>query len=125
MELILGLPTMSLFDLIANDMRASFRNEPDLTPYAAVRPKQNLYEVNPSVQALRAAGEKAAVAAAKDSLKMRWEVPDAAPTERVNRILWGMLRGWDTPYPEVRSAVFAPLSLDVEDEEREEAGGRK
>jgi len=132
-ELILGLPTMSLFDLIANDMRAGFQNEPDLTPYAAVRPKQDLYEVNPSVQALRAAarkagskaGSKAAVAAAEDSLKMRWEVPDAAPTERVNRILWGMLRGWDTPYPEVRNAVFAPLSLDVEDEDREEAGGRK
>ncbi|MBN8731526.1 MAG: hypothetical protein J0L64_13360 [Acidobacteria bacterium] len=124
-ELILGLPTMSLFDLIANDMRASFQNEPDLTPYAAVRPKQDLYEVNPSVQALRAAGEKAAVEAARDSLKMRWEVPDAAPTERVNRILWGMLRGWDKPYPQVRNAVFAPLSLDVEDEEREEAEERR
>ncbi len=36
-ELILGLPTMSLFDLIANDMRNSFTDEADLTPYTAVR----------------------------------------------------------------------------------------
>src|SRR5258708_37114743 len=34
-ELILGLPNLSLFDRIANDMRASFQNTPDLTPYAA------------------------------------------------------------------------------------------
>src|SRR5262249_8817415 len=28
-ELILGLPSLTLFDLIANDMRAGFQNEPD------------------------------------------------------------------------------------------------
>ena len=31
-ELMLGLPTLSLFDLIANDMRASFHDTPDYTP---------------------------------------------------------------------------------------------
>src|SRR6266567_8511709 len=41
-ELILGLPTMSLFDLIANDMRASFTNTPDFSPYSADGPKQSL-----------------------------------------------------------------------------------
>jgi hypothetical protein len=50
---------------------------------------------------------------------MRWEVPDAAPTERLNRILWGMIRGWHVPYPGARNAVFAPLSLDLDDDERE------
>lgn len=44
-ELILGLPTMSLFDLIANDMRASFTNTPDFTPYAAAAPAQSLFEL--------------------------------------------------------------------------------
>jgi len=34
-ELILGLPTMSLFDLIANDMRNSFQPTPIFTPYTA------------------------------------------------------------------------------------------
>jgi hypothetical protein len=53
-------------------------------------------------------------------MRMRWDVPDAAPTERLNRILWGNIRGWDKPYPAPRNAVFAPLSLDLEDEEREE-----
>ena len=35
-ELILGLPTMSIFDLIATDMRASFTEQADLTPFTAV-----------------------------------------------------------------------------------------
>ena len=47
-ELMLGLPTMSLFDLIANDMRASFTTTPDYAPYSAVEPKQSLFERNPA-----------------------------------------------------------------------------
>ena len=46
-ELMLGLPTLSLFDLIATDMRASFTTTPDVTPYTAVKPKQSLFERNP------------------------------------------------------------------------------
>jgi hypothetical protein len=113
-ELILGLPTLSLFDLIANDMRVSFRNEPDFAPYTAVLPKQSLFERNPATTALSGPARRAAL----DSLKMRWDVPDAAPTERLNRILWGAVRGWHSPYPGARSAVFAPLALNVDDDDR-------
>jgi hypothetical protein len=113
-ELMLGLPTMSLFDLIANDMRASFSEEADLTPFTAVRPAQNLFEVNPPAAALAGAARKAAL----DSAKMKWNTPDAAPTERLNRIVWGAIKGWNTPYPGVKMSVFSPLSLDVEDDDR-------
>jgi hypothetical protein len=113
-ELILGLPTLSLFDLIANDMRASFHDTPDLTPYQAVEPKQSLFERNPAASALRGPARKAALASAK----MRWEAPDAAPTNQLNRILWHHVKGWQTPYPPVRRAVFAPLAVDLEDDER-------
>ena len=111
---MLGLPTLSLFDLIANDMRASFRDEPDFTPYDAVKPAQSLFENNPPVSALQGPARAAAVA----SRKMRWSIPDAAPTEKLNRILWGQIQGWMTPYPAPRSAVFAPLALDIEDRDR-------
>jgi len=113
-ELILGLPTLSLFDLIATDMRASFTDTPDFAPYDAVTPRQSLMERNPARSALRGK----ALEAAKASEKMKWHIPDAAPTERVNRILWGAIRGWDVPYPGVKNAVFAPLSLDVDDDDR-------
>jgi DNA-binding beta-propeller fold protein YncE len=120
-EQILGLPTMSLFDLIANDMRQSFVDTPDLTPYTSVVPEYDLLELNPTLKALAGPTHKAAREAAQASAKMNWSVPDAVPTEKANRILWGQMKGWSTPYPAPRQAVFSPLSLDLEDEEREEA----
>jgi hypothetical protein len=120
-ELILGLPTMSIFDMIANDMRASFVNTPSFTPYEAVRPSQSLDEVNPPLRALRGNQRRAAL----DSARMRWDVPDAAPTEKLNRIVWHSIKGWTKPYPTVRQASFAPLSLDIDDEDREEVEERR
>jgi YVTN family beta-propeller protein len=114
-ELVFGLPNLSLFDLIANDMRASFTDTPDFSTYTAVRPQQPLEELNPQLSALNGPAREAA----EESLKMRFDVPDAAPTDRLNRILWHVQRGWNTPYPGVREAVFAPLASDVEDEDRE------
>ncbi|MCW5963636.1 MAG: bifunctional YncE family protein/alkaline phosphatase family protein [Bryobacterales bacterium] len=114
-EQILGLPNLSLFDLIATDMRNSFTDTPDFTPYEARKPEQDLLAVNPPLSALSGPAREAAEA----SLRMRFDVPDAAPTDKLNRILWHDVRGWDTPYPGVRQAAFAPLSSDVDDEDRE------
>jgi YVTN family beta-propeller protein len=114
-ELILGLPNLSLFDLIATEMRNSFTDAPDLAPYEARKPEQDLFAVNPPLSALQGKRREAAEA----SLRMRFDVPDAAPSDQLNRILWHDTRGWDTPYPGVRQAAFAPLSNDVDDEDRE------
>jgi YVTN family beta-propeller protein len=115
-ELMLGLPTLSLFDLIATDMRAGFTTTADARPYTAVQPRQSLFEVNPALSAMRGPLRDAARASAK----MRFDVPDAAPTDRLNAILWGVTRGWTTPYPAVRRAVFTPPAVDLTDDEREE-----
>ena len=47
-------------------------------------------------------------------------LPDAAPTEKLNRILWGEVKGWKTPYPTVKQSLFFPLAVDVDDDDREE-----
>lgn len=113
-ELILGLRPLSLFDLIANDMRASFTDTPDYTPYQAETPAQSLYEVNPPLKALRGQAREDAQA----SSRMNFREPDAAPTEKLNRILWRQVMGLNRPYPSIRQAVFSPLSLDVDDDDR-------
>jgi hypothetical protein len=113
-ELILGLPTMSLFDLIANPMGASFQEEPDFAGFVAEIPEQSLYAVNPQLKALRGPARKAAA----DSAKMRFDVPDAAPSGRLNRILWNAARGWQTAYPGARRAAFVPPGLELDDDER-------
>src|SRR5215471_1152312 len=115
-ELMLGLPTLSLFDLIANDMRAGFTSSPDFTPYDAVMPQQSLFEVNPPLKGLKGNERRDARA----SMKMRFDIADAAPTERLNRIIWHQIKGSRVAYPAVHQAIFAPLSVDVDDDEREE-----
>ncbi len=91
-------------------MRASFADEADFEPYTAVVPRQDLFERNPEAQALRGRARQAAL----DSARMRWDVPDAVPSDRLNRILWHDVRGWDVPFPGVKRSVFAPLSADIE-----------
>jgi len=119
-ELILGLPTMSLFDLIATDMRASFQDEPDFTPYTVLEPTQSLYDMNPSLNALKGRARQAAI----ESARMNWDVPDAAPVEKLNRIVWGQIKGWNTPYPAPKNAVFAPLAVPDADETEEDERSR-
>ena len=113
-ELMLGLPTLSLFDLIANDMRASFTTVADAAPYAAVTPGQPLEECSPPLQSLRGAAREAALA----SMRMRFDEPDQAPSASLDRILWHSVRGWSTRYPAARRATFAPLAVDLDDDDR-------
>lgn len=120
-ELIMGLPNLSMFDLIANDMRNSFQDKPDFTPYSVEIPKQSIYEVNAPLQALSGQARKDAEA----SLHMNFSEPDAAPTENLNRILWRAVRGATAPYPQVQHAAFVPYSNDLDDDAKEESYGKK
>ena len=120
-ELMLGLGSMSIFDLVATDMRASFIDadeQPNLAPYTALEPKQSLLDLNPRVRTIDGRYSSERKAAALASARMRFDGPDEAPAERLNRILWHDARGWDVPYPRVRRALFFPLAVDVDDDDR-------
>lgn len=127
-ELILGLPALSMYDLVATDMRASFLAQgdaPDFTPYTARVPNQRLDEVNVKVGAITGPDAGARRTAARASARMNFSEPDAAPSDRLNRILWHDAKGWRTPYPGVMQSVFFPLSIDLTDDEREEREERE
>ena len=122
-ELMLGLPAMSIFDLVATDMRASFIDAsapPDARPYTAIEPRQSLLDRNLRVGAIRGPDAAARRRAALASARMNFRDPDAAPSEALNRMLWHSVRGWTTPYPAVRQSLFFPMSVDVADEDRDE-----
>ncbi len=122
-ELMLGLPALSLFDLVATDMRASFigpDEKPDLTPFTALTPTQSIYETNPGRTGIRGAWAAERGKAALESSRMNFADPDDAPSDRLNVILWHDARGWGTPYPGVRRSLFFPLAADLTDEERAE-----
>jgi hypothetical protein len=123
-ELMLGLPALSIFDLVATDMRASFigpHEPPNVAPYSALVPRQSLYEINQQVGAITGPHAAERRRAALASARMTFDEPDAAPSDQLNRILWHDARGWGRPYPGVRRSLFFPLAVDLEDDEREEA----
>jgi YVTN family beta-propeller protein len=101
-ELILGLPSMSLFDFIANDMRQSFQPLPDLTPYQAVEPQQSIYETNPDLNALDGQSKLDAIASAR----MDWHEPDDVPSEQLNQILWRNAMNTEFPSWKRHSVAF-------------------
>ena len=122
-ELMLGLPALSMFDLVATDMRASFigpDESPDFTPYAVLVPQQSLHAVNQRVGAITGPHAAERRRAALASARMKFNAPDAAPTDLLNKILWHDARGWGTPFPGVKRSLFFPMAVDIEDDEREE-----
>ena len=122
-ELMLGLPSMSIFDLVATDMRASFIDAsaaPNFTPYTAIQPEQSLLDINPRLGSINGPFSTERRNAARASARMSFEGPDEAPTDRLNRILWHDAKGWNTPYPAVKRSLFFPMSVDIADEDRVE-----
>ena len=122
-ELMLGLPALSMYDLVATDMRASFigpGEAPNVEPYTALVPQQSLFEVNQRVGSITGPHAAERRRAALASARMNFRDPDAAPSDLLNRILWHDARGWGVPYPEVKRSLFFPMAVDLSDEEREE-----
>jgi hypothetical protein len=122
-ELMLGLPALSMYDLVAPSMAPSFigpDESPNLAPYTALVPTQSLLDVNQPVGSISGPHSASRRQAARASGRMNFGDPDAAPSDILNRILWHDARGWGTPYPAVQRSLFFPMAVDVEDEDREE-----
>jgi DNA-binding beta-propeller fold protein YncE len=94
-EDILGMGRLSKFDYFSRSLADNFSPTPDLTPYDAITPKQDLNEKNPQN-----------TTAARMSEGLDLSAPDRADDEVYNRILWLMLKG-DAPQPIVHN--LAPL----------------
>jgi DNA-binding beta-propeller fold protein YncE len=94
-EDILGMGRLSKFDYFSRSLADIFAPRPDLTPFDAITPKQDLDEKNPQN-----------TAAARMSEGLDLSAPDRVDDRVYNRILWLMLKG-DTQQPAAHS--LAPL----------------
>jgi YVTN family beta-propeller protein len=93
MEEILGLDSLSQFDHYGRPMRGLFADQPDLTPYDAIKPGVPLDEKNPES------------AQSKKSALLDFSHADAIDDHALNLILWRTIKG-DVPYPgSTRAAV--------------------
>ena len=97
METLLNLPPMNQFDAYAPIMAGLFSGPGDQAPYKAdYHNLRNglIYERN-----------RHDSPGAKLSMRMDFSRPDAAPAERLNRVLWQDQKG-STPMPAPRHTVF-------------------
>jgi DNA-binding beta-propeller fold protein YncE len=92
-EDILDIGRLSKFDHFSRSMAPIFAPTPELTPYEAITPKQDLNAKNPQN-----------TAAAHWSEGLDLSAPDRVNDELYNRILWLMLKG-NTPMPGSRTAA--------------------
>jgi len=94
-EDILGMGRLSKFDYFSRSLADIFASTPDLTPFDAITPKQNLGEKNPQN-----------TAAARMSEELDLSSVDRVDDQVYNRILWTMLKD-NAPQPQIRNR--APL----------------
>ncbi|MEJ7736663.1 MAG: bifunctional YncE family protein/alkaline phosphatase family protein [Chitinophagaceae bacterium] len=97
-ELILGLPPMSQFDLVATPMVDCFTDKPDFAPYIALPNQVPLDQMNPKLSSLKGRQKYWA----EKSMKMPLEEVDKAEDDTLNKIIWYAVRGYDVPYPVIR-----------------------
>ncbi len=96
-ELILGLPPMTQFDMAATSMEDCFTDDADLTPYSALPNRIPLDEMNAQLGMLK--GKQ--LYFAQKSMEMPLDDIDQADEDLFNRIIWHSVKGYDTPYPEL------------------------
>jgi YVTN family beta-propeller protein len=107
-ELILGLEPMSQYDASAAPLYGAFLKEPDFKPFEHRPSRISLEERN---------AEGAYEAALSETFDLR--EADRVPMRQMNAVLWGSVRGADTPMPPpVRSAFVS--SRAAEDPEGED-----
>ncbi len=97
-ELILGLPPMSQFDLTATPMTDCFTDRPDFSPYMALPSNIPLDELNPKLSSLKGKQKYWA----KKSMEMPFDEVDLAEDDVLNRIVWYAVKGYDVPYPKLK-----------------------
>jgi DNA-binding beta-propeller fold protein YncE len=94
-EDILGMGRLSKFDYFSRSLSDIFGATPDLTPFDAIKPTQDLNDKNPQN-----------TPAARLSEGLDFSAVDRVDDQAYNRILWTMLKG-DVPRPHARTR--APL----------------
>ncbi|MHB1460193.1 MAG: alkaline phosphatase family protein [Armatimonadota bacterium] len=95
MELMLGLPPMNQLDASAPVMKECFTNTPDNRPYTCLPSIIPLEQMNPKLSQL--SGPQLQMA--KQTLSMRWDLPDKIDDDTLNRIIWHSVKGVDAAYP--------------------------
>ncbi len=107
-ELILGLPPMTQFDLSATPILFSITNKPDYTPYNVVLPLFNIHKKNSP----NAYG-------AKECAKWDFVKADDIPEDELNRIIWKSVKGRNSVMPAPVRSAFVNVHAESEKDDKD------
>jgi len=100
-ELLLGAKPLSQYDAIADPVMDWDTSPTNIHPYTAIMPSKELMnQLNPKAATLSKTDPRYEMA--EDSDKMDFSHADAAPTQRLNEIVWKSVRGVDSIVPSAR-----------------------
>ncbi len=99
-EDILGLDRLSKFDYFSRSLADVFQAQPDLTPYAALQPENNMDELNPP---------KTAAAVLSEGIDLR--AADRVDDALFNKILWLIVKGNQLPPTATAKSPLHTLQL--------------
>ncbi len=97
-ELILGLPPMTQYDLSATPIVNSITNNANTTPYNVIAPKINIHEKN-----------KKTAYGAELSKKLNFTREDAIADGEYNKIIWKAVKGKNSPVPAPVHSAFVKV----------------
>lgn len=90
---------MSQFDLTAEPMTDCFSSNPDFSPYQVLPNNIPLDQMNPKLTSLT--GKQ--LYWARKSMEMPLDEADEADEDDLNRIVWFASKGYNVPYPKIKS----------------------
>jgi DNA-binding beta-propeller fold protein YncE len=113
MEMLLGVPPLNQYDAIATPIVAPFDKAPNnSTPFDAIAASKDIMcSKGTAALAKRSNPMHKWVA---ESAKMNFDVPDSAPSAKLNEVLWHAAKGPSVPMPAIRHDVI-PATQDADD----------
>lgn len=105
-ELILGLPPMTQYDLSANPIVHSITDTANFSPYIAAKPQVSLTERN-----------KKDAYGARLSKKLNFSREDAIPDGEFNKIIWKAVKGKKVVVPTPVHSAFVQERISKDDDE--------
>ncbi|MBN2639596.1 MAG: bifunctional YncE family protein/alkaline phosphatase family protein [Bacteroidales bacterium] len=105
-ELILGLPPMTQYDLSANPIVHSITDTANYSPYVAVLPTVNMMETN-----------RKDAYGARLSKKLNFAREDAIPDGEFNKIIWKSVKGKNAVVPAPVHSAFVQERISKDDDD--------
>ena len=114
MEMLLGVTPLNQYDANAAPILAPFDKAPNNSaPFNAIAATKDVMCSKASSQLAKRSNPMHKWA--MESAKMNFDVPDSAPSAKLNEVIWKSVKGPNSPMPAIRHEVIPESAQDADD----------